>query len=52
MQNAFYARVDETLSSIREQGLEKIEREILSAQGPEIEVLHKGRRVRVLNFCA
>jgi len=48
----FYARVDQTLTSIREQGLEKIEREIVSAQGPEIEVLHNGRRVRVLNFCA
>ena len=52
MNTQFYARVDETLHSIREQGLEKIEREILSAQGPEIDVLHKGRRVRVLNFCA
>jgi glycine C-acetyltransferase len=52
MNAAFYERVDATLSAIREQGLEKVEREILSAQGPEIDVLHKGARVRVLNFCA
>jgi glycine C-acetyltransferase len=52
MDAGFYARIDETIASIREQGLEKVEREILSPQGPEIEVLHKGRRVRVLNFCA
>ncbi len=52
MHRDFYARVDATLGSIREQGLEKIEREILGSQGPEIDVLHKGRRVRVLNFCA
>lgn len=52
MNAEFYSRIDDTLASIRDQGLEKIEREILSPQGPEIEVLHKGRRVRVLNFCA
>ncbi len=52
MKAGFYSRIDDTLSSIRDQGLEKVEREILSPQGPEIEVLHKGRRVRVLNFCA
>ncbi|MFN3959976.1 MAG: glycine C-acetyltransferase [Parvularculaceae bacterium] len=52
MDAGFYARIDETIASIRDQGLEKIEREILSPQGPEIEALHKGRRVRVLNFCA
>jgi len=48
----FYARVDQTLADIKEQGLEKREREITSAQGPEIEVLHQGTRIRVLNFCA
>jgi glycine C-acetyltransferase len=48
----FYARIDQTLADIRAQGLEKKEREITSAQGPEIEVLHKGKRARVLNFCA
>jgi len=52
MRNAFYDRIDETLADIRAQGLEKIEREINSPQGPEIEVDHKGKRVRVLNFCA
>lgn len=48
----FYDRVSQTLASIREQGLEKVEREIISAQGPVIEVLHKGERRRALNFCA
>ncbi len=48
----FYARVDKTLEDIRDQGLEKREREITSPQGPEIEVLHKGKRIRALNFCA
>ncbi|MBY0423091.1 MAG: glycine C-acetyltransferase [Parvularculaceae bacterium] len=48
----FYARVAETLAAIKDQGLEKIERPILSAQGPSIEVTHKGERRRVLNFCA
>jgi len=52
MNHDFYARIDQTLSDIREQGLEKREREIASPQGPEIEVIHKGARVRVLNFCA
>lgn len=48
----FYDRVSQTLAAIREQGLEKVEREIISAQGPVIEVLHKGDRRRALNFCA
>jgi glycine C-acetyltransferase len=52
MNREFYARVDKTLDDIREQGLEKREREITSPQAPEIEVLHKGKRIRVLNFCA
>ncbi len=52
MRDAFYTRITQTLSDIREQGLEKIEREIVSPQGPEIEVLHKGETRRVLNFCA
>ncbi len=52
MNSEFYARIDKTLADIREQGLEKREREITSAQGPEIEVLHKGKRIRALNFCA
>jgi glycine C-acetyltransferase len=52
MNSEFYARIDRTLADIREQGLEKREREITSAQGPAIEVLHKGKRIRALNFCA
>ena len=52
MSEAFYTRIDETLADIREQGLEKVEREITSAQGPVISVRHMGETVRVLNFCA
>lgn len=52
MTREFYARIDQTLGEIKDQGLEKREREITSPQGPEIEVLHKDKRVRVLNFCA
>ena len=52
MTREFYARIDKTLDDIKDQGLEKHEREITSPQGPEIEVFHKGKRVRVLNFCA
>ena len=48
----FYDRVSETLTSIREQGLEKIERQIASPQGPTIKVKHKGQTRTVLNFCA
>ncbi|GAB4528663.1 MAG: glycine C-acetyltransferase [Amphiplicatus sp.] len=50
--DAFYDQVRTTLEDIREQGLEKIEREIVSSQGPVIEVVHKGEKRRVLNFCA
>jgi glycine C-acetyltransferase len=52
MNREFYTRIDQTLADIRDQGLEKREREITSPQGPEIEVLHNGKRIRVLNFCA
>ncbi|MEM9616785.1 MAG: glycine C-acetyltransferase [Pseudomonadota bacterium] len=52
MRDAFYTRIDSTLAELREQGLEKIERQITSSQGPEIEVNHNGKTVRVLNFCA
>ena len=48
----FYTRIDRTMADIREQGLEKLEREITSPQGPEIEVSHNGKKIRVLNFCA
>ena len=52
MRNAFYKRIDETLEELRDQGLEKLERQITSPQGPVIEVNHQGERRRVLNFCA
>ena len=52
MQADFYARIDAELADIKAQGLEKVEREITSAQGPVIEVMHKGRPIRALNFCA
>ena len=52
MRRDFYSRIDAALHDIREQGLEKREREITSPQAPEIDVLHKGTSVRVLNFCA
>lgn len=52
MRQAFYERVSETIDELRDQGLEKIERPIVSPQGPEIEVVHNGETVRVLNFCA
>ncbi len=52
MRDEFYSRIDATLADLREQGLEKIERQITSPQGPEIEVNHNGKTVRVLNFCA
>ncbi|NWG71013.1 MAG: glycine C-acetyltransferase [Parvularculaceae bacterium] len=48
----FYSRVEKTLADIREQGLEKVERQIVSRQGPVIDVMHKGAKKRVLNFCA
>ncbi len=52
MRDAFYARINATLADIREQGLEKNERQITSPQGPEIDVIHHGKTIRVLNFCA
>lgn len=52
MRSAFYDRVAATLADIRGQGLEKIERQITSPQGPVIEVEHNGARKKVLNFCA
>ena len=48
----FYNRVAQTIESLRADGLEKVEREITSPQGPEIDVHYKGKSVRVLNFCA
>ena len=52
MRQDFYDRIGKTLSELRDQGLEKVERQITSPQGPVIEVDHKGKRVKVLNFCA
>ena len=52
MREAFYQRIEDTLADIREQGLEKVERQITSPQGPVIDVAHKGETRRVLNFCA
>jgi glycine C-acetyltransferase len=52
MRDEFYARIDATIADIRDQGLEKLERQITSPQGPEIEVIHQGKPVRALNFCA
>jgi len=52
MRQDFYDRIHATLGELREQGLEKVERQITSPQGPVIEVDHKGKRVKVLNFCA
>ena len=52
MREAFYQRIEETLADIREQGLEKLERQITSPQGPVIDVAHEGETKRVLNFCA
>ncbi len=52
MREAFYSRIENSLRDLREQGLEKREREIIGPQGPEIDVRHEGRVRRVLNFCA
>ena len=52
MRDAFYARIEETLNDLREQGLEKNERQITSPQGPEINVAHNSETIRALNFCA
>ena len=52
MTDAFYERIDATLDELKSQGLEKLEREITSAQAPEIEVAEEGVTSRVLNFCA
>ncbi|MEM1192535.1 MAG: glycine C-acetyltransferase [Pseudomonadota bacterium] len=51
MDQDFYSRIADTLTDLRDQGLEKVERIITSPQGPEIDVLQKGETHRVLNFC-
>ncbi|MEM9170645.1 MAG: glycine C-acetyltransferase [Pseudomonadota bacterium] len=48
----FYDRIAETLEEIGAAGLEKIERPIVSPQGPVITVDHGGAKREVLNFCA
>ncbi|MFC2953490.1 glycine C-acetyltransferase [Marinicaulis aureus] len=52
MRQDFYDRITKTIADIRDQGLEKIERQITSPQGPVIEVNHQGVKKKVLNFCA
>jgi glycine C-acetyltransferase len=52
MRDAFYAGVRKTLEEIDEQGLTKRERQLLSAQGVEVEVDTPAGRARVINFCA
>ncbi|MEX6634317.1 glycine C-acetyltransferase [Hyphococcus lacteus] len=52
MRQTFYNRIADTIADIHDQGLEKIERQITSPQGPVIEVDHNGTRKQVLNFCA
>ena len=48
----FYERLATTLRDIREEGLWKEERIIVSPQGPEVEVESGGQRMSVLNLCA
>ena len=52
MRSAFYDRVSSELADLREQGLEKIERPIVSPQGPVVIVDAGGEKKRVINFCA
>ena len=48
----FYERLDTTLRDIRDEGLWKEERIIVSPQGGEVEVEAAGERESVLNLCA
>ena len=48
----FYERLDTTLRDIRDQGLWKEERVIVSPQGGEVDVESSGQRETVLNLCA
>ncbi len=50
--NLFYDRLDATLQEIRDDGLWKDERIIVSPQGPGVTVDHDGARTPVLNLCA
>jgi len=48
----FYRRISEALVALQEQGLEKLERPILSAQGPRVQVRTEHGERSALNFCA
>ena len=48
----FHNRINTEIKQLRDDGLEKIEREIVGAQGPKIDVIHRGEKINVLNFCA
>ncbi len=50
--DAFYDRLATTLQTIRDDGLWKDERIIVSPQGPSVTVQRDGRRETVLNLCA
>ncbi len=54
MREQFYQRIQSELSELRDQGLEKVEREIVSPQGGRISVKTPGSDApqSVLNFCA
>ncbi|QBY02416.1 glycine C-acetyltransferase [Rhodophyticola sp. CCM32] len=52
MSQAFLTRVSETLKHIREDGLYKTERPIISPQGGHVTVTEDGRPRRLLNLCA
>ena len=52
MANAFYKQMDAELDQIRQEGLYKQERLIVSKQTADIEVDQSGARQEVVNFCA
>ena len=52
MTTDFIRRIEQTLADIENDGLTKVEREILSSQSAEITVRHNGETTDVLNFCA
>lgn len=52
MRAEFFARLQSELDDISAQGLTKFERQIISPQSGEIEVLTGGVKRSVLNFCA
>ena len=48
----FLNSIKSELEYIREAGLAKDEYEIISSQSSNIEILHKGLKKNLLNFCA